>query len=98
MPANPAESSLRLQITIADNGKGITPGKFSALQQYLINGENKCGFGIGIKNVYDRLHLMFSDHCSFSIRSEEGHGTTVVLSIPALSKEGMEQYVSIDHR
>ena len=87
-----------LQITIADNGKGITPGKFSALQQYLINGENKCGFGIGIKNVYDRLHLMFSDHCSFSIRSEEGHGTTVVLSIPALSKEGMEQYVSIDHR
>jgi two-component system, sensor histidine kinase YesM len=60
----------RLSITISDNGEGVEPGADAAPQ----------GTGIGLRNVRERLRLRYGT--SLEIRSLDGRGTEVSLSIP----------------
>ena len=65
----------RVLIEVADDGVGITNRPVSALK--------RTGAGIGMKNVQERLDVLYGDQASFTVVSNPGRGTSVSIEIPA---------------
>ncbi len=77
------EENGKIIIEVADDGKGIAPGALALLQENLSCSSNNDGVGgIGIKNLYSRLKLLYGDNASLTIESEEETGTVVRIMIP----------------
>jgi two-component system LytT family sensor kinase len=66
----------RLVIEVEDDGVGIAPGRAhsSGVLQ---------GTGIGMKNVLERLQVLYGGAALFDISSRPGRGTKVTLAFPA---------------
>jgi two-component system, LytTR family, sensor kinase len=66
----------RLIIEVEDDGVGIAPGRShtSGVLQ---------GTGIGMKNVRERLQVLYGDAALFDVHSRPGRGTRVTLAFPA---------------
>ena len=60
---------------MADDGVGIGNRPQSAL--------HRTGNGIGIKNVQERLEVLYGNQARFSVVSNPGRGTLVSIEIPA---------------
>lgn len=65
----------RLAIEIEDDGVGIAPGR--ARSSGVLQGT-----GIGMKNVRERMEVLFGDAAHFDVTSRPGRGTKVTLAIP----------------
>jgi two-component system, LytTR family, sensor kinase len=65
----------RVLIEVADDGVGIGNRPVSALR--------RTGAGIGMKNVQERLEVLYGDQAHFSVVSNPGRGTLVSIEIPA---------------
>ncbi|MGA3133962.1 MAG: histidine kinase [Terracidiphilus sp.] len=65
----------RVSIEVADDGVGINGRPPSALR--------RTGAGIGMKNVQERLEVLYGNQASFNIVSNPGRGTLVSIEIPA---------------
>lgn len=57
-----------LCLSVTDNGKGF------------FDENNSCG--IGLKNVNERLRLLYGDSCTVTLKTCPGFGTRAVLSLP----------------
>ena len=68
----------RLVVEVEDDGVGIAPGRQHT------SGVLR-GTGIGMKNVRERLQVLYGDIAVFDVRSRPGRGTRVTLSFPALA-------------
>lgn len=83
----------RLNIAVADSGVGIPMERLERLRADLRGGEEakeraSAGLsGIGLRNVYERLRLIYKEQCSFVMDSELGQGTTVTLIVPQQREE-----------
>jgi two-component system LytT family sensor kinase len=65
----------RVLIEVADDGVGITAGPQNALR--------RTGAGIGMKNVRERLEVLYGTQARFTVVSNPGRGTLVAIEIPA---------------
>ena len=65
----------RVLIEVADDGVGIGNRPASALR--------RTGAGIGMKNVQERLDVLYGSKARFSIVSNPGRGTLVSIELPA---------------
>jgi two-component system LytT family sensor kinase len=65
----------RVLIEVADDGVGMGNRPASALR--------RTGAGIGMKNVQERLEVLYGDQAHFSVVSNPGRGTLVSIEIPA---------------
>ncbi len=71
-----------LELTIEDNGEGMTPEQLEKLKQHLESpqgGKNN----IGLRNVNQRCRLCYGEHYGIRIDSQLSVGTKVILTIPA---------------
>lgn len=66
----------RIRIEVADDGVGIDCHPKSTLRRH--------GAGIGMKNVRERLEVLYGTHARFEVVSSPGRGTSVQIEIPAL--------------
>ncbi len=66
----------RIFIEVADDGVGMTSGPASALR--------RTGAGIGMKNVQERLEVLYGNQARFSVTSNPGRGTLVSIEIPVV--------------
>jgi two-component system LytT family sensor kinase len=66
----------RMIIEVEDDGVGIGPGRSHS------SGVLK-GTGIGMKNVRERLEVLYGGAAQFDVTSRPGRGTKVTLAIPA---------------
>jgi two-component system LytT family sensor kinase len=73
----------RMIIEIEDDGVGIAPGRPRS------SGVLR-GTGIGMKNVRERMEVLFGDAALFDVTSRPGRGTKVTLAIP-ISDDGEPQ-------
>ena len=73
----------RLEIRIADNGKGMDEEVLARMQRETSGREGLDSRSIGISNVAMRLRIYYQDEADFEITSQEHVGTTVVLRVPA---------------
>lgn len=72
----------QLTVSVSDNGVGMSEEKLLEI----IESGKPAGNGfnrIGLRNVRERLRLLYGEKCSFSIRSEKNQGTTVSFTVPA---------------
>lgn len=70
-----------LLIRIRDNGPGFDPDKLTAIRQLLQNPASGDKQYVGIRNVHERLRLMYGNGCG--VRIETGkEGTTMTLNMP----------------
>ncbi len=69
-------------IEVEDNGCGMSPEKKEALLTAFERGESS-GNSLGMRNVYDRLKLIYQDAGRFEIEPNPGGGTRVTLRFPA---------------
>ena len=65
----------RVRIEVADDGVGMGNRPASAL--------SRSGAGIGMKNVQERLEVLYGNQARFSVVSNPGRGTLVSIDIPA---------------
>jgi two-component system LytT family sensor kinase len=65
----------RVRIEVADDGVGMGNRPASAL--------SRSGGGIGMKNVQERLDVLYGNEARFSVVSNPGRGTLVTIEIPA---------------
>lgn len=70
----------KLIIEVEDDGVGIAPGR--AHSSGVLQGT---GNGIGMKNVRERLEVLYGEAALFDISSRPGRGTKVTIAFPAIS-------------
>jgi two-component system sensor histidine kinase YesM len=73
-----------LTIQVEDTGIGMKQETMTALRSYLQGSiiDHKSNFGIGLKNVYDRISLSYEDRFKFDMISEEGIGSQIHIELP----------------
>jgi len=69
-----------LYLNVMDNGKGMDRGETEALKNN-INGNIDKKFGLGIKNVNDRIKLFYGKNSGIDIESEKGSYTRFKISL-----------------
>ena len=79
----------RLFLTVADNGRGMSPQELDALQQKIRRSE-QTGKSIGLGNIFRRVSMLYPGG-SMKIFSREGHGTVVRFEIPQKTRENEEE-------
>ncbi|MBP2112490.1 sensor histidine kinase [Paenibacillus silagei] len=80
-----AQENGQIVFVIADNGVGMDQAKISELTHYL-DDESAMGDSIGMKNVITRLRITYGESFTFSITSEPGAGTRILLRLPLENK------------
>jgi two-component system LytT family sensor kinase len=68
----------RTVIEVEDNGQGMTGERLDQV----FGGTDPSGSGIGLRNVSERLRVVYGDHAGLELRSEPGRGTVARLEIP----------------
>jgi LytS/YehU family sensor histidine kinase len=74
-----------LVVTVKDSGVGYFPADANMSANAQAVSAQGVGGGFGLKNIRDRLALIYGDQASFSIRAlepYEGSGTLAILSFP----------------
>ncbi|WEK55474.1 MAG: sensor histidine kinase [Candidatus Cohnella colombiensis] len=77
---------------ISDNGVGMDEETLTQLQKKLYDPQSRKtsnGRGIGLRNVHERLKLLFGNNYGIGISSELGIGTTVTVRFPINQQKGV---------
>ncbi len=90
-------TDLRIVIDIKDNGVGMDEDTLGRLNSRLdnraedIRNPDKASGGIALTNVNNRIHLLFGQEYGIHIYSMKDIGTTVEISLPAVTEKQMAQ-------
>lgn len=74
------EQEQDILIEVTDTGSGMAPEELEAVRNFTVMPK---GNGIGLKNIYERLCIIYENPV-FTIESEEGKGTAVTIRIPKM--------------
>lgn len=69
--------------TVSDNGIGMTKEQCKKILEH----DSSDNFGIGIKNVNDRIQIYFGKEYGLHIKSELDEGTAISIRLPKLTEE-----------
>jgi len=69
-------------LEITDNGVGITKEKMLEIEKIFLDERIEGTEHIGLKNIQQRIKIMFGFEYGISIKSNEGVGTTISILIP----------------
>lgn len=76
----------KLQITIADDGVGMSDDRLAQVLDSSYRVLSEKGTGIGVGNVNQRLKKLFGSEYGLSIISDQGAGTTVIITLPLVNR------------
>jgi len=82
----------RLLLEIEDDGVGMEPGGATSSP---VSGLVREGSGIGMRNVRERLHVLYGDEADVQIVSRPGRGTRVCLFMPLASREESDELLTM---
>ena len=71
----------RLMVEVEDDGVGMAPERNDASP---VSGLMRPGTGIGVRNVRERMQVLYGDLAAVEINSRPGRGTKVTLLMPIL--------------
>jgi Predicted signal transduction protein with a C-terminal ATPase domain len=74
---------------VIDNGTGITPEEIDKLNQFLSGESETSDFGIGIRNVNDRIRLKFGQEYGLGFSREYGY-TIARITVPVMESDTFE--------
>lgn len=73
-----------IEFCIEDDGVGMSK---TELDSFLKSLTEKIKNSIGLRNVLERLKLYFGENHTYSIESQEGKGTKIIITIPCIYSE-----------
>lgn len=73
-----------LYYEVSDNGIGIEPEKLEELRASTENIDNNSSEHIGLKNINQRIKLIFGEEYGITIDSAVNEGTSVMISMPII--------------
>lgn len=74
-----------LLIIVQDDGVGMDEEKLGLLKDNIYSKSNvTVGSRIGIKNVHQRIQLLYGDNFGINVFSEEGTGTRIEIALPKM--------------
>ncbi|WP_066189084.1 MULTISPECIES: cache domain-containing sensor histidine kinase [Gracilibacillus] len=73
------EEGEKIIITVADNGPGMDQDYLQQIEQ---GSYQPTGTGIGIRNINERIKMLFGEEYGLRIDSKENHGTIVSIILP----------------
>lgn len=76
----------RLIMICRDDGAGITPGTLREITELLSMEENKSCHS-GLYNIHRRIKILYGHPNGVEIRSTEGYGTTLIVTLPVHEEE-----------
>ncbi|WP_175398817.1 sensor histidine kinase [Paenibacillus xylanilyticus] len=76
----------RLEISIRDNGRGISEEKIKELLEQEQAERHRVGMGIGMNYVKRMLESYYEGHATLNVSSEPGKGTWIVIQLPIQCK------------
>ena len=76
----------RLLVEVEDDGVGMAPDRGIGHPSGAIA---RPGTGIGMKNVRERMQVLYGDAAEVEIESRPGRGTKVTLAMPVVEGEGI---------
>jgi len=74
----------RLELTVEDGGPGMDRETMEAWREGTLKTR---GSGIGLRNIDERIRLMFGEGYGLTLHSEPGEGARVVVALPCERKE-----------
>ena len=74
-----------LMVEVEDDGVGMSHERH---EQRSVEGAERTGTGIGMRNVQERMRVQYGDLASIEINSRPGRGTKIVLLMPVLHASG----------
>ena len=78
------QDELFLYFMVEDNGNGMTEEKASQIVTYRSK-------GYGVRNVNERIVLLYGEENKIRVESKEGEGTIVCIRIPKKKENGHEK-------
>jgi two-component system LytT family sensor kinase len=82
----------RLLLEIEDDGVGIEPGGPTTAP---VSGLVREGSGIGMRNVRERIQVLYGDEANVDIVSRPGRGTRVSLRMPLATREEGDELLTM---
>lgn len=76
-----------LEIAVEDDGIGLSAPETAQLQKMIY--ENRQSGSVGLRNIYQRVQLVYGPEADLTIESEKGRGTKVRLQLPLDALEGL---------
>ncbi|MNZ18836.1 Sensor histidine kinase YehU [compost metagenome] len=70
-----------VQARIEDNGRGISSERLSEITRNMSNPDTYSE-SFGLRSIHERLKLLYGNPYGIELHSEEGEGTTVIVSFP----------------
>ena len=74
-----------IHIDVVDNGLGMTEEKINYIMNHQVVSSRR-GSGIGVRNVDERIKLIYGAQYGVTIKSELDEGTVVTITIPKLEE------------
>ncbi|MCC3374278.1 histidine kinase [Cohnella sp. REN36] len=82
----------RLLIRIADDGVGMTTEQLQDLKDAMLGGEVRTKESLGVRNVYERIHLAYTKgRICFDVESKPGQGTVYTIELPRMDDETVDR-------
>ena len=80
-----ADDGSRLNVTVRDNGAGMTEERLAEIRQHLDDGRfvSGKGIGVGLVNVHRRIRLHYGADGGLVLSSKQGEGTVTGFTLPA---------------
>ena len=75
----------KLVLEVEDDGVGIAPDRGGTASQG--TGLTRAGTGIGMRNVRERMMVLYGETASVEVNSRPGRGTQVTLLMPILDAD-----------
>ncbi|EKQ50399.1 MULTISPECIES: histidine kinase [unclassified Clostridium] len=77
-----------LYLNVKDDGRGMDINKVQELQSH-INGKVDKRYGLGLKNVSDRIKLFYGKQYGVMIEAKDGCYTQIILKLPNVANEAL---------
>ena len=90
-----------LRVSVEDQGAGITAEKLAELRQSIAlsaDPEEEDIYNIGLRNVHQRIRLLFGEPYGLEVASTVEEGTSASIIIPAYEPEEMKRHVQGSYR
>lgn len=71
-------------VTVRDNGAGMTPSRLQEVIQRTIDPDEPEENRIGLRNVHQRLVMLYGAQHGLNISSQEGKGTEISFTLPTI--------------
>jgi two-component system sensor histidine kinase YesM len=78
---------------VVDDGDGFDPAAKNEEKLARQKGKRQLFTGIGVRNVHDRIKLLYGDGYGVTVASEPGEGTRIKIRIPLMSENSPKDHL-----